>query len=360
MRIAVALAFLVAAVFILPLSQPVDACEVDTGTATSAATTTDAACPRLVDRLNAFPNACWSIHPNNQTRRFKLSSLPAAEGGKALSVKLKKRDRANSTGIHKHEVRIDDTLRCGFDGVVWYAFSFAVEGDFSSMDTRWVIGQWKDDTDDSPFLAQRFNRGVFFITVEERRPGWVAGSDDPQRTVRRVIAFGPGYTSTSSPLLRNQFLSDHKIRNPITSFEPVFRPNAEPGIEDYDVEALQKALNNPASDTFLFLDDPEKYGDEGQITVTASPKPLLPDPTKGLVRMKYRVEMLRSGNSRIDVWANDRFIVSVTGPLGGPDAAGDTRYFKFGHYRDIRDDGFSWSKIYLDDFRRGATEADVE
>lgn len=353
---AAALAGMVAAAFCLLALPAAQACDVDIA---PGGETADAACPILADGLNTFPNRCWSIYPPDSRRRFRLSILPEAEEERALSIKLKKKDPPNNDGKHKHEVRVATPLRCGFDGTVWYSFAFAIEGDFSSQDTRWVIGQWKDDTDDSPFLAQRFNRGVFYITVEERRRDLPPGSDDPQRTVRRVIAFGPGYTSTSAPFLTDRFISDFRIRNPLASIEPVFRPNTEPAIDDYDLGALEKTLNDPLPETFPFLDDAQAYGNERQIRIHPSLNPLLPDPTKGLVHMKYRVSMQRDGMSEIDVWANGRYIVSVTGVLGGPDAGGPTRYFKFGHYRDIEDDGFAWSKIYLDDFKRGPTEADV-
>ncbi len=50
-------------------------------------------------------------------------------------------------------------------------FSMYVPPDFPIVDTRLVVGQWKQACEDcsknrSPIIAQRYRRGVFFVTIE--------------------------------------------------------------------------------------------------------------------------------------------------------------------------------------------------
>jgi hypothetical protein len=56
----------------------------------------------------------------------------------------------------------------------WYAFSMRRDADVPSIGSaNSVIGQWKAPGDDSPFVAQRFDDGVLYVTAEDngrRRP----------------------------------------------------------------------------------------------------------------------------------------------------------------------------------------------
>ena len=49
---------------------------------------------------------------------------------------------------------------------VWYGFSFLLPKGFPIVDNRLVMGQWKKSKlPGSPMVAQRFRKGVFFITI---------------------------------------------------------------------------------------------------------------------------------------------------------------------------------------------------
>ena len=52
--------------------------------------------------------------------------------------------------------------------------------------------------------------------------------------------------------------------------------------------------------------------------------------------MQYRVQMSRSKTAAIEIYANGRFIVRVTGKIGYEPAPGKISLtkFKIGHYRD--------------------------
>ena len=65
--------------------------------------------------------------------------------------------------------------------------------------------------------------------------------------------------------------------------------------------------------------------------------------------MKYRVRAGLYGTGLIEIWANGKFIATVTGSIGYPIESGATQYFKFGIYRDVmQGDG----AVYFDNFRR--------
>jgi hypothetical protein len=70
--------------------------------------------------------------------------------------------------IHRNEIRVADPLQRLFGEEHIYTFSFRLEGDIPSCgSTRWVIGQWKQTNRYIPFLAQRFDNGVFHVTVQD-------------------------------------------------------------------------------------------------------------------------------------------------------------------------------------------------
>ncbi|MCB1498463.1 MAG: heparin lyase I family protein [Bauldia sp.] len=77
------------------------------------------------------------------------------------------------------EIRTQPAHRATYGQVAWYGFSFKVTGDISAEGShRFVIGQWKAPFDDSPFLAQRFDDGIFHITVQNNKDQWTVASAD--------------------------------------------------------------------------------------------------------------------------------------------------------------------------------------
>ena len=121
-------------------------------------------------------------------------------------------------------------------------------------------------------MAQRFDRGVFQITVQDNDCRVIVASSD---------------ANAQLPLTRTT--------------GPVSEP-AAPCQTDIAVE----------------------YGASS----------VLPKPLRKWVNMNYRVRGSRSGNGLVEIYANGRFIARVTGSIGYDRAEGPNQYFKFGIYRD--------------------------
>jgi hypothetical protein len=255
------------------------------------------------------------IKPKN---RFKLQSNYSREGKKSLAISLYKndppinKDKPQEKQIHKHELRIANEKRCKFGEEAWYSFSFFITGDYpgkcpipEKCSTRWVIGQWKDEGDGSPFLAQRFDNGVFHITVQRNKD-------------RMIIASAPG--------------------------DPGFR----------DVFNIKKAIQNQEIDKFPFIADPHTIKSIDGVMIETF-DPVLPDPSKGWVDMRYHIKADRKGDAVIEVWADGNHVVRVTGSIGNDKKKNKhrrlTQYFKIGHYRDV-DQQFEHATIYFDCFER--------
>ena len=68
--------------------------------------------------------------------------------------------------IQRAEIRQAGPLRPLATEEFWQSFSFRVADKIpDNGSNRTVIGQWKAPNDDSPFLAQRYDNGVFHITI---------------------------------------------------------------------------------------------------------------------------------------------------------------------------------------------------
>lgn len=187
------------------------------------------------------------------------------------------------------EVRTSSSSWPTFGDEVWYKFSFRVSGDIAEIGSRrFVVGQWKGPGDISPMIAQRFDNGIFHITVQDNDS-------------RYVIASAEGDPDATAP--------------------------------GWQVVTRQKPVRAAAVD-----------GNAG-MRIVPGQNPILPDPRKGWVDMVYRVKPGRLDNEygptrpgEIDVWANGRKIVSVKGNIGATlkkeNALALTGpYFKFGIYR---------------------------
>ena len=306
------------------------------------------ACPAVSDMMEDELLADrWNLRFVRPAERFAVQSDVSAQGRSALAVSLRNGDLLWSKSKHKHEIRIANHMRCRFGREVWYSFSFRVEGEYPrSGSTRWVIGQWKEENRASPFLAQRFDNGVFHITVQ---------TNDQ----REVIAAAPGDYDAKFPFFSADFRESLRTGPfPQTRDDYAARVR-EFGPDAVDRPAVRRAIEQQDLDKFPFIADRQDYRRIDGIRATPSDDPLLPDPAAGWVHMRYRVKGGRDGNGLIEVWANDRFIVRVTGKIGSDVFEGPTQYFKFGHYRDV-EAAFGWSTAYLDRFKRGTRRDDVD
>ncbi len=309
-------------------------------------------CPVVTDMMENEPtSANWDVSRMKPKRRFKVQSKERREGQKALGISLKKKDATNRSGKYKHELWIANSKRCLFGEEVWYSFSFRINGEFPRTGTtRWVIGQWKEETEGSPFLAQRFDNGVFHISIQENDK-------------RMIIASAPGDYDAKFRFFTDAFreslpMADGEIRSDLDWEKEIDRFSFE-GRDAFSYSDFREAIMNQDVSGFPFLADPESLMPIEGLTILPSENPFLPDPNKGWVDMRYRVKGDRQGNGLIEVWADDRFIVRVTGKIGNDDFAGPTQYFKMGHYRDT-DRDFRHATLYFDNFRRGTSRGDVD
>ncbi len=121
-----------------------------------------------------------NIGPMWRTHRVKQGGTTVQReivrsGTSALRFDLQQGDMAGVGGggeaTERAEIQEANGLWSHF-GESWeYRFSMYVPPDFPIVDRRLVIGQWKQacvdcNKDRSPIIAQRFRKGVFFVTIE--------------------------------------------------------------------------------------------------------------------------------------------------------------------------------------------------
>jgi hypothetical protein len=266
-------------------------------------------------------NTKWTF---KQVLDDQIAFPAAGRCGAGIEITVRERDggRQCDTDCQRAEVRTIRNSWPIFGDEVWYRFSFKVGGDIAEIGSRrFVIGQWKGPGDASPMLAQRFDNGIFHITVQDN-------------DTRYVIASAEGDPDAIVPVQQELALQ-----------EPA-----------HSVEDLPAAAYGPT---------PGRYLGDSDIKIIPEPNAVLPDPRKGWVDMVYRLKPGRTDNEygpkrlgAIDVWANGRKIVSVRGnigttlkkdnplPLIGP-------YFKFGIYR-LRQPGVV--RFSFDEFSQGPTQ----
>ncbi len=270
-----------------------------------------------------------------------------------------------------------------FGDEVWYAFSFRVEGDVPSAgSTRFVISQWKGPGDNSPVLAQRFDNGVFHITVQDNETRRVVAQaeGDPEamfaaqqllgkldrsdgRAIEAVKSLQAlDQLTKSQPELSQKFFNQDLLKS----------LRAEGTQSDSDRVSQALGLDDSALvsrfSAFSFVAEPEKYLGKADIEILPEADRKLPDPRKGWVDMVYRVKPGRLDNEygprrkgEIEIWANSQKIVTVRGNLGatlkssmplelrGP-------YFKFGTYRLRIPGAFNFQ---FDEFSQAPTQQDL-
>ncbi|MTI17585.1 hypothetical protein E1162_10075 [Rhodobacteraceae bacterium RKSG542] len=279
---------------------------------------------------------------------FTLQGINVREGGQALAISITGDDIVDAEGKLKHEIWEANEKRCNFGDEVWYSFSFLIKGTvWRSGSTRWVIGQWKEESGGSPFLAQRYDNGVFHITVQHNDKRLLVAKSDGDQYL--------DFDRFSNEMKQLLLLDDYGFRK---------KEDASISYEDYLDQQLRRSEFNKAIQTqnvkaFPFLTDKEKYSQDPDVKIEISANPNLPDPSKGWVDMRYRIKGDRKGGALIEIWANGNFIARVTGSVGNDDFTGPTQYFKFGHYRDPDRKDLD-SVVYLDRFKRGPKRSDVD
>jgi hypothetical protein len=213
------------------------------------------------------------------------------------------RSREEDECIQRQELRLRQDFEHSIDSPYLYAFRFRMPSQIEDRvhAIRWVTAQWKeepishgyadrfgDDWAPSPFLAQRFDDGVLYVTVQDEN-------------CRCKVASAP------NPDGSNPVWTDGDAR---------YCKSTKPG--DGNEKSCQANLK-------------VQYGEQ----------PVLSTALGSWVEMRYRVQAGREkdaagGLPYIEVYEGDRFIVRVTGMIGyetDPKETSVTK-FKIGQYRD--------------------------
>jgi hypothetical protein len=263
------------------------------------------------------------------------------------------------TPCQRAELRQHGALRPVHGEDVWQGFSFKMSGDIPEAGSvRTVIGQWKAPGDVSPFLAQRFDNGVFHITVQDgdRRMTIAAAKGDPDRLMafQRLVAelaSAPGFGDATLAALRHGGAAADSV---LAALFAGWAGHADPG----GGAALFRE--------FSFIQELERYARTPSIVLDPPTPEALPDPALGWVRMAYRLKGGRTdnlvgpiGRGEVEVWVDGAHVVTARGNLGyrltaPPDEP--TLYFKFGIYRNILP---GTMRYHFDDFRQGTRRIDV-
>lgn len=242
------------------------------------------------------------------------AGLPSSHGACA-----DERGAYRPDGSQRAELWEADALHQPFGTEVWYQFAMYIDPSVSPRHGHLVIGQWKQRGGNSPFVAQRFRGRSFTITVEQdnRSPGRDPGKAQCRVQVASDAAGAPdGATPAPS--------AGHGEIDPVHGLLPASRPERPQGCAtDLTVERF-------------------------------SP---LPDPFGRWTVMRYHIKATAAGDGFVEVWADGRPIVKVTGRIGfEADKANADQYFKFGPYREPAEGSI---QAMLARFRRGPTLADV-
>jgi len=165
--------------------------------------------PTLIDdfETKGLNEAVWTQF---NLRRFELETDVVRDGSGAMRLFVDEDDIV-LCGVEepcqRNELREANQHRLEFGADAWYAFSFRVTGDIPRLATpgqsaRLVLGQWKQTNGESPFLAQRYDNGVFHITVQDG-------------TCRKVIAQAPGDAGEFHEALGTSCMTDIELEPPL-------------------------------------------------------------------------------------------------------------------------------------------------
>ena len=257
------------------------------------------------------------------TVEFQSAVKRSGTGALKLSVKpLCPPGKANCS--ERAEIWERTKYRVPYNQGVWYGFAVKFADPIPSGDHRYLIAQWKREIgpeakgDFSPFLALRLNNGKLFATVETN---YVA----PAGKANKLKSDGKACSNDETPVW--------------------FRPDTN------QMRALVATDGNWSAE-----DGGEFTGCTSAIKVTDRGNKL-PTPASGWIDFAIYSKPGPGGSGRIEIFANNKWIVTVTGHIGHADhGLGKNQYFKFGPYRAA--DTSVWT-LYYDDFRRSPRCADV-
>ena len=252
--------------------------------------------------MQAEPDMPEDLGPSFLDRKKVAPLAPSdATGDPYCDSAIAQRARAahqEGACIQRQELRLQPIYVRRADRPQLYRLRFRMPAHIQDVtnSVRWVTAQWKqepvspaykktfdDNWSPSPVVAQRFDDGVLHVTVQDE-------------DCRCRVA--------SAPL-------------PDGSIWP-----AKPGIAS---DCISTKPGDPPN-TVCTPDLRVEYGSD----------PTLPSARGKWVDMQYQIQMSRSQPAVVEVYADGRFIVRVTGKIGYEPAPGKVSKtkFKIGHYRD--------------------------
>ncbi len=211
-------------------------------------------------------------------------------------------------------------LRVPYTQGVWYGFAVKFAEPIPADDHRYLIAQWKREIDPgakgdfSPFLALRLRNGKLFATVETN---YVAPAGGASGGSKDCAGGTPVWLRPDSRQMRALVAVD---------------------------------ANWTAEDNTIYTSctDQIRVVDHGN---------RIPPPDSGWIDFAVYTKPGPGGSGRIELYANGKPVVTVTGRIGHADAGlGENQYFKFGPYRAAH--AGEWT-LYYDDFRRSPDCRDV-
>lgn len=242
-------------------------------------------------------------------------------GSGALKLSVKPLCGATSDGCSERaEIWEKTDLRVPYDQGVWYGFAVKFADPIPADDHRYLIAQWKREIDPgaegdfSPFFALRLRNGKLFATVETN---YIAPKGD--------VAQARGDCAAGTPVW---FRPETNQMRALVATDPSWTPE-DNGIYASCTRAIEVI-------------------DHGN---------RLPLPGSGWIDFAVYTRPGPDGSGRIELYANDKPVVTVKGHIGHADPGlGRNQYFKFGPYRAAHTN--EWA-LYYDDFRRSPVCADV-
>ena len=234
-----------------------------------------------------------------------LESKIVRSGKQALALKIGKANFKQSCQCQRNELREADLVQLDFGTDIWYKFSLKVDKGGQITEKRWMIASMKQDGDGSPFLALRYDRGVFYITVESSG-------------VRVLLA---------SSLLDARMIFD-----------------------------LLQIKTDGGSQKYGFISDQKLYEGKATLKLDYGVSPYLPDPGVDWVDLLIRVKGDLGNHGIVEIYANGNLIVRAAGAIGVANPSGPKQYLRIGHNRDQMQID---STLYVDHFRRGGSKEAV-
>lgn len=255
---------------------------------------------------------------------FVFQSEDRFSGTQSLKLSVRENcDPAIENCSERAEIWEKPDLRVPYDRGVWVGFAVKFAEPIPQNDHRYLIAQWKREIgpdaegDFSPFLALRLRNGKLFATVE---------------------------TNYHRPAAAN-----------VSKGEAAACPSGQTPIWPRPETNQMRAL--VATDAqFQPRDGDEFTACTAAIRVVDHGNPL-PAPASGWIDFAIYTRPGPDGSGRIELFANDKPIVTITGAIGHNDPGLlENQYFKFGPYR-AAGEGI-WA-LYYDDYRRSPDCADV-